>query len=72
MKYYSIKINFEFLLLILTCVLVLTFLKGRLTCHHSQMAWQDDSVPDGIFEDDPPLNDVTRSRQGRTQVILDK
>lgn len=29
------------------------------------MAWQDDSVPDGI-EDDPPVNNVAGSRQGGT------
>ena len=29
------------------------------------MAWHDDSVPDGIG-DDPPMNDVARSRQGKT------
>ena len=35
------------------------------------MAWQDDSVPDGI-EDDPALNDVAGSEHGGTRVILDK
>ena len=30
------------------------------------MAWQDDSVPDGIG-DDPPLNDVAGSQQGGGQ-----
>jgi len=64
------KLNFELLSLILTCLLVFkTFSKGPLTC--DQIAWQDDSVPDGI-QDDPPLNDIARSRQGGTQVILDK
>lgn len=36
------------------------------------MAWQNDSVPDGI-EDDPSFNDdVARSRRGETRVIIDK
>ena len=35
------------------------------------MAWQDDSVPDGIG-DDPPLNDVAGSQQGGRRVITDK
>ena len=35
------------------------------------MAWQDDSVPDGIG-DDPALKDVAGSQQGGTRVILDK
>ena len=46
-----------------------TFSKGQLTC--DQMAWQDDSVPDGIG-DDPALKDVAGSQQGGTRVILDK
>ena len=70
MEYYSIKTNLELLLLILTCLLVFKiFSKGQLT--RDQMAWQDDSVPDGIG-DDPPLNDVAGSQQGGTRVILDK
>lgn len=36
------------------------------------MAWPNDSVPDGIG-DDPPFNDdAARSRQGGTQLIIDK
>ena len=35
------------------------------------MAWQDDSVPDGIG-DDPPWNGVTESQQGEPRLITDK
>ena len=35
------------------------------------MAWQDDSVPDGIG-DDSPWNGVTGSQQGEPRVITDK
>ena len=65
----SYSTNLELPLIILTCLLVLTFLKGPLTC--DQMEWQDEAVPDGI-RDDRPLNDVARSHEGGTQVILDK
>ena len=65
MEYYRIKTNLELLLLILTCLLVFKiFSKGQLTC--DKMAWQDDSVPDGIG-DDPPINDVAGSQQGGGQ-----
>ena len=60
------------LLLILTHLFVLNFSKGPLTC--GQVSWQDDPVPDGV-KDDPPLNDVGRSREGGkhcSQAILDK
>ena len=61
----SITSSFELLLLILTCLLVFKiFSKGQLICN--KMAWQDDSVPDGI-EDDPPLNYVAGSQQGGGQ-----
>ena len=61
----SITSSFRLLLLILTYLLVSKiFSKGQLSC--DKIAWQDDSVPDGI-EDDPPLNDVARSQQGGGQ-----
>ena len=61
----SVTSSFELPLLILTHLLVSKiFSKGQLTC--DKMAWQDDSVPDGI-EDDPPLNDVAGSQQGGGQ-----
>ena len=59
-------------MLILAHLFTLNFSKGPLTC--DQVSWQDDSVPDGV-EDDPPLNDLGRSRQGGThcaQAVLDK
>ena len=69
----SITSGFEHVelhLLIHTCSLVFKiFSKGQLMCN--KMARQDDRVPDGIG-DDPPLNDVVRSTQGGTRVILDK
>ena len=71
------KINSTVLKLILNffCESSLVYLffkissKGQLTW--DKMAWQDDSVPDGIG-DDLPLNGVAGSQHGGPRVIIDK